>query len=107
MGITRTELDLAKEVAAITEDYVEFTPALGEFQIMFMRGEAAFDANVAIKLIWDYGGTEEILWITKGSGYRDKLIRRTGDGVKKLAIALENGLASPVLLEGYAYVEQG
>ena len=106
MAITKTTISLSKEVAATTEDVETFIPATGDFYITKFCGEAAFDTNCAIKIIWDYGGTEEILWSTKGVTVVDLDIERTGDGVKKIAIALDNGLNGTVIMAGMFTIVQ-
>jgi len=107
MAITRTDLMISKEVAATTEDCDNFVPASGEFSVISFHGEAAFDPNCAVKLVWDWGEAgEEILWSTKGAGKMAMPIIRTGDGVKKLAVCLDNGLSGPVVMSGHAKVEQ-
>ena len=106
MALTRTVLTLSKSVAATTEDSTDFTPATGDFFITTFHGEAAYDTNCAVKLIWDFGGTEEILWSTKGSAILDIEITRTGDGVKKLALTLDNGLAGAIIMSGMAKIVQ-
>ena len=98
------KLKLAKSVAANTEDADTFTPANGKkVNVIKFLGEAPFTKNVVVKLIWDYGGgSEEILWSIEGASEMLDLDSIIGDGVKKIAIALDNGEASAVIMSGFA-----
>lgn len=106
MGIVRTSISLSKSVAATTEDVSTFIPATGDFWVTGFCGEASFDTNCAVKIIWDYGGTEEILWSTKGSTNVPLNIKRTGDNAKKIALTLDNGLAGSVIMSGMCTIIQ-
>jgi len=106
MGIVKTQLVISKEVAAQTEECVTFIPPSGEFFVTHFIGEAAFDTNCAVKVVWDSDGTPEILFSTKGSTIADLDISRIGDGVKKLALCLDNGLLGPVVMSGIVDVRQ-
>lgn len=102
-----TQLLISKDVTAGNEDCDTYIPANGvEINITDFHGEGAFDPNAAVKLIWDYsGGGEEILWTIKGSSQAPIQFKRTGDGVKKIAICLDNGMSSgSVFMSGYANI---
>jgi hypothetical protein len=105
MGITRTTLELYKDVTAGTDDKTQFhVPATGEFSIVCIEGEAAFDINCAVAVMFDGA----IVWVTKGSSTMDRPKRFTGDGVKKVELVLDaNDLPSgSVFLGGYVLIEQ-
>jgi hypothetical protein len=89
------------------EECDSYIPA-GEWTIKKFHGEAAFNPNCAVKLVWDYQGAgEEILWSIKGSGVMPVPVTRTGDGVKKVAVCLDNGLVEgPVIMSGHAEIEE-
>ncbi|GAF72805.1 unnamed protein product, partial [marine sediment metagenome] len=54
------ELLISKEVSASTEDCVSATPANGKKVIIGgFHGEAAYSANSAVKVVWDYGEAGE------------------------------------------------
>lgn len=107
-------LHIAKEVAAGTEDCVSHTPTNGKtIRVSRFYGEAAFSKNSAVKLVWDYEGAgEEILWAFKGGDplpheLRDSpLLERIGDGVKKIAVCLDNGETGAVILAGFAMINE-
>jgi len=105
MPITRTELELYKDITSGTADATQnFVLAVGEFSIVSIQGEAAFDLNCAITVKYDGA----LLWSTKGSsGHKDPIVL-TGDGVKKVELILDaTDLPSgSVLLGGHVRIEQ-
>jgi hypothetical protein len=111
MASTRVELIGSQEVAASTEESFEYTPANGKkFIVDQFFGDGAFSQNVVVKLVWDYGGgAEQVLWTIKGSSQLppNKTFELTGNGTKKLALALDNGASGPVYISGFirAWVE--
>jgi hypothetical protein len=101
------ELELAKQVLSADEECDTYIPPLDkDFNVQEFYGEAAYSTNSAVKLVWDLdGANEEILWATKGSGGMPNIdIIRTGDGVKKLALCLDNGEADPIFMSGHALI---
>lgn len=102
----KTEMIISLDVGYGDAECETYTPANGvEFNIIAFHGEAAFDPNAAVELVWDSDGTPEILWTIKGSGQCPISFTRTGDGTKKLALCLDNGMASgSVYMSGYALV---
>ena len=105
MPITRTILELFKDVTAGTEDKTQsHTPAIGPFAITLMVGEAAFDTNVAVLVKFDGNP----VWITKGSSRREEPIELVGDNVKKVELVLDaNDLPSgSVYIGGMVKIEQ-
>ena len=98
------KLVLVKSVAATSSEVETFTPA-AKFNVAGFFGEAAFDPLCEVQLVWDHGGANELLWVIKGSGKIPFGLERTGNGVKKLAIVLNNRLANSVFMAGYCSVE--
>ena len=103
------ELELSMEVGATTSECVTYTPANGkDFRVLSFHGEAAFDANAAVELIWIHNHDtedEDVLWTIKGSGGLAHMIRRTdADGTRKLALCLDNGLGGAVYMSGHARI---
>lgn len=104
---TLIELEISKEVAASTEDCDTYTPANGSVvNILKFVGSAAFSPNASVKLVWDWDGAgETVLWSHKGEGVAPKRFQVTGDGVKKLAVCLDNGETGALFMSGYAEIE--
>jgi len=104
------ELKLSKEVAATTEEYVEFTPAAGKNILIFnFSGSGSYSVNSVIKLIWDFGGSEQLIWTIKGERpmpFKHLIPGASVDGIKKLALSLENTALGPVYLSGFAGFEE-
>lgn len=108
MAINLVELRIAKEVASSTEDCVTHIPPSGAYVLISdFVGDAAFQPNAAVKLVWDVGGAgETVLWSIKGNHEMPGDIEiLDSDGVKKLGVCLDNGEAGPLFLSGYAKVE--
>ena len=93
-------LKISKEVQPEESESETHTPANGKtLYIDDFLGEAAFTPNAVVTLLWDYGEAGQvILWSTKGSGRLPAPISVVGDGVKKLAVELENNLTSGTLI---------
>lgn len=105
---TPIEIKISAEVP-LGNEYAEYhVPANGKkFTIVKFFGEAAFSKNSVVKLLWDYNAAgEQILWSIKGSSSMPLNIELTGDGVKKLAIALDNGELGSVFMSGYVLILQ-
>jgi hypothetical protein len=60
-------------------------------------------------LIWDYGGTEEVLWVFQREGIKpsEDVISVVGDGVKKLAVCCDNGDTTDYFFNAFAKIEVG
>ena len=107
----KVTMRIAREVAAGAEDCTtEYIPAAGEeVVIAAFVGESIYAQTSNSRIVWDAGGAgETIIWSIKGSGrmpFRHKIYPADTDGVKKLAICLENGESSPVFMAGYAKLE--
>ena len=105
MALVKTELEIYKDITAGTEDKTEsFTPATGDFTIMCIEAQAAFDINCAVEIKFD----GVIVWMTKGTSRMERPKTFTGDGVKKVEIVLD-ALDLPsgsVYLGGYVLIHQ-
>lgn len=93
-----------KEVAANTTDTDEYIPASGKV-VYFKRfgGSGSSVPATIIKIIWDYGGTETLLFSTHGNFIDEpsEEVSITGDGTKKLTIVLINDQAESDALGGF------
>jgi len=101
------ELKISKSVTAGTKAATTITPANGKIvTVGVFKGEAAFTAISSVMLIWDYQGAgETCIWTVKGSGSMPfKHIITDADGTKKLAVCLDNGEASDIVMSGFADV---
>jgi len=104
-------LYLAKSVSASTEDCDTYTVPNGkDVTVIDFHGEAAFSASSAVKIIWDSGGADTILWAMKGSGEMPKKAAEdfptmTGNGTKKIALCLDNGEGSSIFMSGHVILE--
>ena len=91
-----------KSVATGTTDTKEVViPAGEEWYVESFEGSAAYMDDTMVCVVWDYGGGEpEILAATHGD--TRKIIDRTltGDGVKVLAILLQNNTANSHVIGG-------
>lgn len=88
-----TSDSIYQEVAALTEVTSEMIPANGvSWEIQSFTGNGAYDASVTVKLVWDFGGGGETVLVSTHGDLVDRLRNDqvTGDGVKKLAIVLDN-----------------
>ena len=103
------ELSLSMEVAGESMECDVYIPANGKrFKVLNFEGEAAFDVNAAVKLVWimnHVSETAETLWSIKGAGQLPKSISRSNaDGIRKLSLCLDNGLTGAVFLSGHARI---
>ena len=80
------------EVAALTREIRDVViPDTEVWEIQGFMGQAAYDPNIQVCLVWDRGGAGEKLIISTHGDLNTKVNRQvTGDGVKKLAIVLDN-----------------
>jgi len=105
MALVKTELELFKDVTYGTTDVTQYhVPATGDFQIVCIEGEAAFDLNCAVTV--KFNGV--LVWTTKGSSRMDRPKTFTGDGVKKVELILDatDLTSGSVLLGGYVLIHQ-
>lgn len=105
------KLCISKEVDSETEECIVHTPANGvSVTVLNFDGEAAYTTNAAVKLVWKYDHAteaEEILWSIKGSGHAPTRFDITdADGVRKLAVCLDNGETGSIFMSGFAEVEE-
>lgn len=89
-----------KDVSANSSDTDEFVPPTGTYFISEIGADGA-GADTCVKIVWDYGGTEEILLASTGDVDQKTSIELTADGVKKLAIKLINDSNAPVAIGGF------
>jgi hypothetical protein len=86
-----------------SDSFYETVPALGDtvkdqvppagktWEIVRFVGSAAYLAETSVKLVWDQGGAgEEVLASTHGDSNVEFVRQVVGDGIKKLALVLEN-----------------
>lgn len=75
-----------------TTDKVQVVPNGETWAVSFFQGSAAYNESTTAKLVWDYQGAgEEVVASTHGDTQFSQLHRTVvGDGVKKLAIVLDN-----------------
>ena len=108
--MAKIKLYKSKDVTNGTESSDDYVPPDGKkFYILEMHGSAAFSKNSVVKLIWDYGGADNVIWSLKGDGhtpdsFRGELIA-TGNGVKKLSLVLDNGETTNVVMSGLAWIK--
>jgi hypothetical protein len=102
------ELRISKEVpAGITEvDSYQPLASVHEIAITKFQGAAAFSPNSVTKLIWKWNHATEpevIIWSIKGEYFiPDEFSITDCNGVRKLAVVLENGEDGPLVMSGYA-----
>lgn len=82
----------AKDVSSLTEEVWETIPAANKrWVITKFVADCASGNDLDIRLYWDYGGVgQELLFSAHGPMTYDEREERIGDGVKKLAIVLNN-----------------
>lgn len=107
MGISYVTLKVSEEITNGTDVADEYTPANGaEVWVENFHANAAFTTNSACLLIWDYGGTEEVVWSTKGTDVMNEPVEITGaNGTKKLAVVCSNGEAGNLIMSVMAKIK--
>ncbi len=110
--MAKQTLYISKDVATGTEDCDTYVVPSGKtLEIVHMKGEAAFSPNSAVKLVWDWSGAgETVLWSIKGSSeigadVTEGFPAMVGDGVKKIAVCLDNNEAGSVFMSGHVVME--
>ena len=104
MATEYIELICVGEVSASTEVAHEYTPVNNASVILeTFEGDGAYIAGSVIKVVWDYGVTNDIVWTIKGDASKPDMYRPTytGDGTKKIALACQNGEGTAIYLSGY------
>lgn len=110
MNVSREELILSEPVPALRESNLSITPPSGsEVIIHVFSAEGLYSLNSAAKLIWDFEGAgEETIWSIRGSGkmpFTYIIPSSDTNGIKKLAIACDNGESSANLMGAYAKIQ--
>jgi len=87
-------------VAALGRVVKDQVPANGKtWEIVRFVGSAAYLSTTAVKLVWDHGGPgQEVIASTHGDANLELVRQVVGDGVKKLALVLENDAPSAQIL---------
>lgn len=95
MATSEVPIRLSEAVPSATQVYKEYVPPAGStIYLMDILAEAAFTINSEIRIVWDFGGVEEILWTMRGSSqfnYRITIDSSKTDGIKKVALVADNG----------------
>ena len=101
---TVTELELFKDVTAGQTEVTDYAPPTGEFLIVFIEAEGAYDLNCAIEVKFD----SVLVWSSKGSSKMTRAKSFTGDGVKKVELILDatDLPTGSVFLGGYIKIEE-
>jgi hypothetical protein len=107
MALEYKELKICKEVEAGQTVAETYTPSASvtEINVCCFVGEAAYSTNSVVKLVWKWNHASEaevLLWSTKGSAHEDKIniLITDCDGVRKLAVVLENGEDGNLVMTG-------
>ena len=106
MSIQDITFRLSGNILSLTENFQEYTPpANSTVKIVSVVGEGAYTVNSEIRVVWDYGGgNPEILWSMRGSSKFNNTIEIDSsktDGVKKLALVVDNGELDSLSMSGY------
>jgi len=101
--ITTIELKVSQEVAAAKIEADEYVPAAGSIvHINKFIANGAYTPNAVIRLVWDYEGSEEVIWTIKGESLMPFEHKITdGDGIKRLALVVDNSHTGALYLSGY------
>ncbi len=91
-----------ESVAALGRVVKDQVPANGKtWEIVRFVGSAAYLPETDVKLVWDLGGAgEEVIASTHGDANVELVRQVAGDGVKRLALVLENDSLSARILGG-------
>jgi len=104
------ELYKSKKVLATTRESHEYIVPNGKkFRVIEFFGETGSGGNCAVILMWDTAGVQKPLWIIKGSNEMPNLagpktLTTDTNGVKKLAICLDNAGSNNVYMAGFARI---
>lgn len=100
-------IQLTKQVAATTEDVQTVIIAdTKNMEILMFKANSVPNEKCTVKLIWDHGEVgETLLEIAQGNAEITTSHKVVGDGVKKLAIALDNDLSVAVFMNGFCKYE--
>lgn len=111
MGWVAKELRLCGEVPSGAESTwanTEVIPNGKRVEVIHLCGHGPGTVNSVIKAVWDYEGAgEDVIWSTKNDANDEIYYAAVGDGIKELAIVLENGEDGPIVMSGCTkYVEE-
>lgn len=90
-----------KVLGANSSETDEFIPPSGTYYISALGGSSSASPDTLVEIIWDFGGTEEILFATHNDSNQNVNIELPGDGAKILAIRLTNDQGVPDTLGGF------
>ena len=105
------KLYISKKVPANTMDITTtFTPLVDEIiRVIKFVGAASFSQDAIVRVSWDVAGVDENIWSIEGEQPMPKEIadvfQKTGNGVKKVGICLQNDSGAGVFLSGFAIIE--
>jgi hypothetical protein len=86
--------------AEMEEAFWEVIPDGDTWELDFFRGNAGYDANTSVAVVWDYEGGSPTIVVNTHGELEQSLdgISFTGDGVKKLGLVLINNLPEAIVL---------
>jgi hypothetical protein len=93
---------LYESIAALGRVIKDQVPGNGKtWEVVRFVGSAAYGPETSVKLVWDLGGAgEEVIASTHGDANVELVRQVAGDGVKKLALVMENDSLSARVLGG-------
>lgn len=103
------ELILSQQVGILSEVSMEIVPEEGkDIWVKYFSGTSQKQESI-IKIVWDFEGAgESILWAVKSGEdfkHRIDIPKSEVDGVKKIALVLENNELSSQYMSGYVLLE--
>lgn len=109
MAIEEVNFRISDSVLSAREFFQSYIPPEGStIEIVKIIGEGAYTLNSEVRAVWDYEGqSPEILWTIRGSSeFNNKIIIDSSktDGIKKLALVLDNGESDRLNMSGYMTV---
>lgn len=91
-----------------TEFSTEYVVPEGKTAYIYIFKSSLPDSAKAVaRLVWDYNGDEQDLWVLHRHGSmpdRDINIKVVGDGVKKLALVCDNACSNDYYFNAFAKV---
>jgi hypothetical protein len=101
MSWTFKTLEISQEVSSgNTVSTYEVIPSGKRIHCIKFEGHGVYSVNSVVKSVWDPDGTPEIIWSTKGDTESFVSKEYTGNGTKKLSLALENGEDGALVMSG-------
>jgi len=111
-AITNVKLRISKEVTAGETDIDFYIPPAGKtVSIVKFAGDGAFSQNSVVRLTWKNNEVEANrvhIWTIKGETKMPdqyEIPSSDTDGVRELAVCLENGEAGALFMSGYAFLK--